>query len=159
MTTSDAIALAALVVSIYTIISSEVKSRKSDREQKVIKDEQDRLRKLLLEKETKSAINDMKAELGARLVKIAKNSHRLKVFNRGKVEARNVEIHFPDNDGNEYLVMHDVEDKFPYEVLHPQCGIEIIATLGYQSKSKYKIKLVWDDDYKKRNEEEFFISR
>ena len=52
MTTSDAIALAALVVSIYTIISSEVKSRKSDREQKVIKDEQDRLRKLLLEKET-----------------------------------------------------------------------------------------------------------
>lgn len=38
MTTSDAIALAALVVSIYTIISSEVKSRKSDREQKVIKD-------------------------------------------------------------------------------------------------------------------------
>ncbi|HDS8634229.1 TPA: hypothetical protein QH746_000114 [Klebsiella variicola] len=46
MTTSDAIAFAALVVSIYTIISSEVKSRKSDREQKVIKDEQDRLRKL-----------------------------------------------------------------------------------------------------------------
>lgn len=76
MTTSDAIAFAALVVSIYTIISSEVKSRKSDREQKVIKDEQDRLRKLLLEKETKSAINEMKAELGARLVKIAKNNYR-----------------------------------------------------------------------------------
>lgn len=80
MTTSDAIAFAALVVSIYTIISSEVKSRKSDREQKVIKDEQDRLRKLLLEKETKSAINEMKAELGARLVKIAKNNYRLKIF-------------------------------------------------------------------------------
>ncbi|EEB1000910.1 hypothetical protein C9H35_06755, partial [Salmonella enterica subsp. enterica serovar Infantis] len=120
MTTSDAIALAALVVSIYTIISSEMKSRKSDREQKVIKDEQDRLRKLLLEKETKSAINEMKAELGARLVKIAKNNYRLKIFNRGRVEAKNIEIHFPDNDGNEYLSMHDVEDKFPYEVLHPQ---------------------------------------
>lgn len=66
MTTSDVIALGALAVSIYTIISSELKSRKSDREQKVIKDEQDRLRKLLLEKETKSAINEMKAELGAR---------------------------------------------------------------------------------------------
>lgn len=93
MTTSDAIAFAALVVSIYTIISSEVKSRKSDREQKVIKDEQDRLRKLLLEKETKSAINEMKAELGARLVKIAKNNYRLKIFNRGRVEARNIGIH------------------------------------------------------------------
>ncbi len=30
MTTSDAIAFAALVVSIYTIISSEVKSRKEE---------------------------------------------------------------------------------------------------------------------------------
>ncbi|EEJ7602594.1 hypothetical protein ACY65_002976 [Salmonella enterica subsp. enterica serovar Kiambu] len=158
MTTSDAIALAALVVSIYTIISSEVKSRKSDREQSVIKDEQDRLRKLLLEKETKSAINEMKAELGARLVKIAKNNYRLKIFNRGKVEAKNIDIHFPDNDGNEYLSMHDVEDKFPYEVLHPQHGIEILAGLSFGSKTKYRIKLIWDDNYKKRNEEEFFIS-
>ena len=158
MTTSDAIALAALVVSIYTIISSEMKSRKSDREQKVIKDEQDRLRKLLLEKETKSAINEMKAELGARLVKIAKNNYRLKIFNRGKVEAKNIEIHFPDNDGNEYLSMHDVEDKFPYEVLHPQHGIEILAGISFGSKTKYRIKLIWDDNYKRRNEEEFFIS-
>ncbi|EIR1474887.1 hypothetical protein [Salmonella enterica] len=158
MTTSDAIALAALVVSIYTIISSEMKSRKSDREQKVIKDEQDRLRKLLLEKETKSAINEMKAELGARLVKIAKNNYRLKIFNRGRVEAKNIEIHFPDNDGNEYLSMHDVDDKFPYEVLHPQHGIEILAGISFGSKTKYRIKLIWDDNYKRRNEEEFFIS-
>ncbi|WP_413676490.1 hypothetical protein [Pantoea dispersa] len=90
MTTSDVIALAALVVSIYTIISSEIKSRKSVIEQKVIKNEQDRLRKLLLEKETKSAINEMKAELGARLVKTAKNNYRLKIFNRGRVEAKNI---------------------------------------------------------------------
>lgn len=116
------------------------------------------LRKLLLEKETKSAINEMKAELGARLVKIAKNNYRLKIFNRGRVEARNIGIHFPDNDGSEYLSMHDVEDKFPYEVLHPQHGIEILAGISLGSKTKYRIKLIWDDNYKKRNEEEFFIS-
>ncbi|MFP1808740.1 hypothetical protein [Lonsdalea quercina] len=158
MTTSDAIALAALVVSIYTIITSEVKSRKSDIKQKDIKDEQDKLRKLLLEKETKSAINEMKAELGARLVKIARNNYRLKIFNRGRVEAKNIDIHFPNNDGNEYLSMHDVDDKFPYEVLHPQHGIEILAGISSESKTKYRIKLIWDDNYKKRNEEEFFIS-
>ncbi|WP_276323139.1 hypothetical protein [Escherichia coli] len=39
MTTSDVIALAACSIDLH-IISSEVKSRKSDREQKVIKDEQ-----------------------------------------------------------------------------------------------------------------------
>ncbi|WP_240747306.1 hypothetical protein [Escherichia coli] len=88
MTTSDVIALAALVVSIYTIISSEVKSRKSDREQKVIKDEQDRLRKLLLEKETKSAINEMKAELGARLVKIAKTTIDSRYLIEGKLRLK-----------------------------------------------------------------------
>ncbi|WP_227675895.1 hypothetical protein [Klebsiella variicola] len=99
-----------------------------------------------------------KAELGARLVKIAKNNYRLKIFNRGRVEARNIGIHFPDNDGSEYLSMHDVEDKFPYEVLHPQHGIEILAGISLGSKTKYRIKLIWDDNYKKRNEEEFFIS-
>ncbi|GKX61639.1 hypothetical protein SOASR032_02080 [Pragia fontium] len=158
MTTSDIIASLALFVTIICQIRSELKSKKSDSEQQIMKEEQDRLRKLLLEKETKSAISEMKAELGARLVKISKNSYRLKIFNRGKVEARNIDIHFPDNDGNEYLVMSDVEDKFPYEVLHPQHGIEIIAGLSFGSKTKYRIKLIWDDEYKKKNSEDFFVS-
>lgn len=81
MTTSDVIALGALAVSIYTIISSELKSRKSDREQKVIKDEQDRLRKLLLEKETKSAINEMKAGVWCSL---GKNSQK-------QLQAKNIQ--------------------------------------------------------------------
>ncbi|MDF7680978.1 hypothetical protein PT300_10470 [Enterobacteriaceae bacterium ESL0689] len=54
--------------------------------------------------------------------------------------------------------LHDVEDKFPYEVLHPQHGIEILAGISFGSKTKYRIKLIWDDNYKKRNEEEFFVS-
>lgn len=158
MTTSDIIASLALLVTILCQVRSELKSKKSDAEQKVMKDEQDRLRKLLLQKETISAINEMKAELGARLVKVSKNNYRLKIFNRGKIEARNLEIQFPDNDGNEYLVMSDVADKFPYEVLHPQHGIEIIASVSFESKSKYRLKLIWDDNYKRRNEEEFFVS-
>ncbi|ENU8217492.1 hypothetical protein ACE2PP_005112 [Salmonella enterica] len=113
---------------------------------------------MLLEKETKSAINEMKAELGVRLVNIARNNYRLKIYNRGKVEARNIEILFPDNDGDEYLAISDVQNKFPYEILHPQLGIEIIAAISSDSKTKYRIKLIWDDSYKRRNEEEFFIS-
>ncbi|MRT48700.1 hypothetical protein GJV12_07550 [Raoultella sp. RIT712] len=158
MTTSDIIASLALLVTIACQVRSELKSKKSDSEQRVMKDEQDRLRKLLLQKETNSAINEMKAELGARLVKVSKNNYRLKIFNRGKIEARSIEIQFPDNDGDEYLVMRDVADKFPYEVLHPQHGIEIIAYMSFESKSKYRLKLIWDDNYKRRNEEEFFVS-
>lgn len=158
MTTSDIIAALALFFSVAGQIRSEYKSRKSDSEQRVMKEEQDRLRKLLLEKETKSAISDMRAELGARLVKLGKNSYRLKVANRGKVEARNVRLLFPDDDGNEYLSLHDVRDKFPYEVLHPQHGVEIIASISMGSKTKYRIKMMWDDDYKNGNEEEFFVS-
>lgn len=78
MSTSDLIAFGALAVSIYTVVSSEFKSRKSDKEQRVIKDEQDRLRKLILEKETKFSINEMKAELGARIVNPSNNRYRLK---------------------------------------------------------------------------------
>lgn len=158
MTISDLIAFGALAVSIYTVISSEVKSNKNHKEQKVIKDEQDRLRKLILEKETKSAINEMKAELGARIVNTSSNRYRLKIYNRGKVEARNIEIHFPDNDGNEYLVMSEVKDKFPYELLRSQQTVEIIASISFESKTKYRIKLTWDDDYQKSNEGDFYLS-
>ncbi|CAI2029552.1 Uncharacterised protein [Serratia fonticola] len=158
MSTSDIIAFVALIVTVAGQIRSELKSRRSDSEQMAMKDEQDRLRKLLLEKETKSAINEMKAELGARLVKISKSNYKLKIFNRGKVEARKVEIYFPDNDSNEYLVMSEVEVKFPYQVLHPQHGIELIASFSFGSKSKYRLRLVWEDNYSRRNEEEFIVS-
>lgn len=158
MTTSDIIASLALLVTVICQVRSELKSKKSDSEQRVMKEEQDRLRKLLLQKETNSAINEMKAELGARLVKISKNNYRLKIFNRGKIEARNIQIQFPDNDADEYLVMRDIADKFPYEVLHPQHGIEILAYMTFGGKSKYRLKLIWDDKYKKGNEEEFFVS-
>ncbi|MFI0489353.1 MAG: hypothetical protein ACH344_08750 [Yersinia sp. (in: enterobacteria)] len=158
MSSSDTIALIALLVSIYTIISSELKSRKSNKEQKVIKDEQDRMRKLLLEKETKSAIDEMKADLGANLVRLGTNKYRLKVFNRGKSEAKHVEIHFPDNDGDEYLVMSQVNDKFPYEILYPQQSIEIIASIHMGGKAKYKIKIVWSDKYQNRNEQDVIVS-
>lgn len=158
MITSDIIASIALLVTIIGQIRSEYKSKKNDTEQRLMKDEQDRLRKLLLEKETKSAISEMKAELGARIVKISRNNYKLKIFNRGKVEARKVEIIFPDNDGAEYLVMRDVYDKFPYQVLHPQHGIEIIASISFESKSKYRIILKWEDDFSRSNDEEFIVS-
>lgn len=158
MATSDFIAFGALLVSIYTIISSELKSKKNDREQRVIKDEQDRLRKIILEKETKSAINELKAELGARLMKISNGNYRLKIYNKGKVEARNIEISFPDNDENEYLSASDIEQKFPYEILHPQNFIELIAWQSLNSKRKYKIKIKWDDDYQKDNEIDILVS-
>lgn len=158
MTTSDIIASLALIFTVLGQIRSEYKSRKSDSEQKVMKDEQNRLRKLLLDKETKSAISEMRAELGARLVKLGKNSYRLKISNRGKVEARNIRLLFPDNDCNDYLSSHDVSEKFPYEILHPQHGIDIIAHISMRSKTKYRILITWEDDYKKTNEEEYFVS-
>ncbi|MHC9060999.1 hypothetical protein [Pantoea sp. y20] len=158
MSTSDLIAFGALAVSIYTVIASEIKSRKNDKEQRVIKDEQDRLRKLILEKETKSAISEMKAELGARIVNPSSNRYRLKIYNRGKVEARNIDVHFPDNDGDEYLIMSEVKDKFPYELLRPQQAVEMIASISFGSKTKYRIKITWDDDYQKGNVGDFYLS-
>lgn len=158
MSASDIIASIALVLSVLSLVLTERRARKSDKEQSFMKDEQERMRKLLLEKETKSAINEMKADLGANLVKIGKNNYRLKVFNRGKVEAKQINIKFPDDDGNEYLVMSQVTEKFPYEILYPQQSIEIIASSSYGCKSKYKIVLVWDDEFKRGNEQEVIVS-
>ncbi|ENE0870383.1 MULTISPECIES: hypothetical protein [Klebsiella] len=158
MTTSDAIALAALAVSVYTIISSELNSRKSDKEQKVIKDEQDRIRRLLLDKETKLALEEKRADLNANLVKIGTGKYRLKIFNKGKAAAKDVRIEFPDNDGEEFLIMSEIEQKMPYEILYSQQMIELIASIHMGSKPKYKIRLLWHDDYNKMNKQDIVVS-
>lgn len=54
--------------------------------------------------------------------------------------------------------MSDVKDKLPYEILHPHQTIEIIASPHFGRKTKYRIKITWDDDYKRANEESFILS-
>lgn len=130
---SEAIALIALVVAFYYGWQNS------------------KLTKQLIAKEASDAEAKARADLGANFVKLGKNSYRLKIFNRGSAPARNVRLEIVDEDES-CLVQSDVESKFPYECLEPHQGIELIASVHMESKSKQPIKLVWDDDLRSDNE-------
>lgn len=156
MDASAWIALFALIVSIYTIISSEIRNKRNKKENKHLQERQNELTRLLLEKETENFIDNKKADLGARVVKIGKGT-RVKVFNKGKSTAYNVMLYIDDNEDNP-LLTSDLKEKFPYEMLHPHEDIELLASTYLGMQSKYKIELSWSDDSNKYNKKDIYIS-
>lgn len=110
-----------------------------------------KLTKRLLAKEESEVAEKSRADLGANFVKIGKNGYRLKIFNRSSAAARNVRIELDDSE-EPCLDQRDIESKFPHERMEPHQGVELVALIGWESKSKHPMKLIWDDDFKTDNE-------
>lgn len=144
----DIVALLALGLSAYSM----KKTFDFNKRQNKFIETNDKLNKLLLEKESQDALHQRKADISANFIKIGKNNHRLKVFNKGRNTARNIRIEFPG--GNEILINSDIQDKFPIPILEQHQSVELIAAIDMQSPSRMTIKLIWDDETGKDNEKE-----
>lgn len=142
----DLIATGALVLSAY----ATWKTFKFNERQNTLIESQERLNKLLLEKEAGEVLNVKKADLGATFIKLGSNQYRLKIWNKGKSAARNVSLDFPE--GNDCLIPSDIDAKFPLEILETHQSVELIAAVSMESKSKHPIKLTWSDDFSENNE-------
>lgn len=110
----------------------------------------EKLNQLLIKRETEQDQEKQKADLSANFIKVGKHNHRLKVFNRGKCDARNVRIELPT--GNGPLIASDVHSKFPVPVMEQHQSIELIAAVSMGSPTRMTIKLIWDDDSGMNNE-------
>jgi hypothetical protein len=141
----DAIATGALLLSAYATWTT---FKFNQRQNKLI-ESQDRLNKLLLEKESTEILNIKKADLGATFIKIGSSNYRLKIWNKGKAAARNVTLDFPE--GNDCLIQSDIDAKFPLETLDALQSVELIAAISLDSRSKHPIKLIWSDDFSEDN--------
>lgn len=109
-----------------------------------------KLTKRLLLKEAGVAEAKARADLCANFLKIGK-SHRLKIFNRGNAAARNVRIELLDADDH-CFIQSDIDSKFPHESIEPHQSVELMASVHLGSKSKHRISLIWDDEFKSNNE-------
>jgi len=143
---SDIIALLALILSTYSM----KKTVDFNKQQNEFIETNDKLNKLLLEKESQDFLQQKKADISANFIKIGKHSHRLKIFNKGRNTAKNIRIEFPE--GNEILIDGDIKDKFPVPILEQYQSVELIAAVHMQSPSRMTIKLIWDDEAGKDNE-------
>ncbi len=136
----DIVAAIALVVSTLSAVATLFFYM----HQQKINETTERLNQLLIKRETEDDQDRKKADVSANFIKIGKNGYRLKVFNRGKCTARNVQIAFPE--GNDLLIETDVSSKFPAPMLEQHQYIELIACVTMGSPPRMVIKLIWDDD-------------
>jgi Tfp pilus assembly pilus retraction ATPase PilT len=143
---SDFFALSALILSAYSI----KKTVDFNKRQKEFIETNDKLNKMLLEKESQDALQQKKADISANFIDIGKNNYRLKVFNKGKSTANNIRIDFPE--GNELFIDSDVKRKFPVPILEQHQYVELLTASSLGSPNRITIKLLWDDEYKKDNE-------
>lgn len=144
--TGNLIASLALLLSTYATWQTVSFNKK----QKSLVESQEKLNKLLLEKEHEGVIRDKSADLGALFIKLGSSKYRLKIWNKGSSTARNVRIEFPE--GNDIINNSEVIEKFPMESLEKHQSVELIASVHMQTKRKHVIRLIWEDDAEQHNE-------
>ncbi|EGR1894413.1 MULTISPECIES: hypothetical protein [Vibrio] len=142
----DGIALVALGLSGYATWRTIQFNKRQDS----LVETQNKLNKLLLAKETEEVIDDRKADLGASIIKLGNHKYRLKIWNKGNAEAKNVTVEFPD--GNELVPESELQSKLPYESLEKHASIELLAAVHMQTPRKHKLKLGWSDEHRNKNE-------
>lgn len=141
----DGIALLALGLSGYATWRTVQFNKRQDS----LVETQKKLNELLLAKETEEAIDERKADLGASIVKLGNSKYRLKVWNKGNAEAKNITLEFPD--GNDLIPESELKSKFPYESLEKHASIELIADVSFQTPRKHKLILCWSDEHRNKN--------
>ena len=134
-------AFAALAVSLW----SANKTNQFNKRQNDLADTNERLNRLLIEREVADGLTSKKADLSANLISVGKNDDRLKVFNRGMGVARNVRLIDLTADDS-FLIESDISRKFPVQILEQHQWIDVIAARHMGSPASVHIKLIWDDD-------------
>lgn len=137
---SNVMALLALAVAGW----SAYQTGRFNRRQNAFAEIAERLNRLLIAKEEAETEQQRQADLGANFYKCGKGSHRLKIFNRGAVAARNVRLEMLT--GADLIGNEELSQKFPLPLLERQQVTELICFVHMSSPRRAHIKLTWDDE-------------
>lgn len=148
----DIAAVIALFLSGYAIWTTS----KFNKRQLSLIETQEELNKRLLAQDDSEAADAIKADVGAKYVKLGNSKYRLKVFNKGKASARNVQIEFPDDDAP--VPKSEIEDKLPMELLEQHQSVDLIASMSMGTPRKQKAILRWADDHSDSNEKTVYLT-
>jgi hypothetical protein len=139
LTISDVAAFLALIVAIW----SAVQTGRFNRRQNDFAETAQRLNEMLIAREAADTEHKDKADVSANFVKIGKSNYRLKIFNRGVSEARNVRMELLA--GRDLISDDELRQKFPLPALEPQQNVELLCRVHMQSSRRAHIRLIWDD--------------
>ena len=136
---SLAISILALCGSAFTYFVHDGKIKRQER----------KINEHQLAKITEEQIERKKASIKANLIKRPGGNNLLKIYNSGKSAARNVRME-TSSDADTYTLL-ERDEIFPFEIINPQEGTEVVF-LSYEGATvKIKFKFIWDDEYQLDN--------
>lgn len=128
-------ALISIVSLFVTLRSTRASERLSEREIELVR--------FQLGKAQREVEDEKRANVSARLYKVRQSDWRLKVYNSGPAEAKNVRIILDDQ--NQIVSSGAVAEKFPMERLERGQNVDIFTAVHMGSPSKEWLRLTWDD--------------
>ena len=143
-----------LAVGISTI--SLMRTRELAKEQLELERITAELSRLQIESLAEEKINKTKPKFNVSLTKMGK-SYSFYISNTGQGSAYNVNFELIDCEDSP-LFTSELIDMFPYQEMKPGSRIKLLASLHFNSPSKYQSKLSWEDESSNKNEEIFWTS-
>lgn len=140
MELSDFSALAALVLSIIAIWQT----RSAQKSQEGLTTREIQLVRHQLADYEKAERAEKEANVSARLYKVGKSDWKLRVFNKGPAEARNVDVEVCVPEGSMFS-QEWIAQKLPIKVMEKGENVDITAFVHLGSAYKEEIILKWDD--------------
>ncbi|WP_146348449.1 hypothetical protein [Falsiphaeobacter marinintestinus] len=138
--TSDVIALVALLVSGLSFWQA----RSGQRSQERLTDREVQLVRHQLSQFERDERASKEANVSAKLFKVDKNVWKLRVFNRGPAEARNVNVSPITSEGSMFPES-SISQKLPMQVMEKDSSVDINAFPHFGSALKETIQISWDD--------------
>jgi len=128
----------ALLVSVISMLGTVITFFFYD---KRIKAQEKKINAFQLKKFVEEEEENKKAELRATVYQTGHN-RKIKVYNRGKACAKNVNLLFPED--HPLLLTNS---PFPIEYMHSQDFNELVVHLRTGTKNKIEVVITWDDDF------------
>lgn len=139
LTIGDVVAVLALLLSSY----ATWRTHKQQEQEATLAELQRQINFLVLRKEEREARESELVDLGANFVMLGTQKHRLRVFNKGRVTAYDVQVTFPE--GNDLILEEDIRDKMPLESMQPGQSVDLLAAVSMGSPRKMTVRLSWTD--------------
>ncbi|APR51916.1 hypothetical protein CA223_07260 [Sphingomonas koreensis] len=131
--TGDAIAIAALGFSIFTFWKQHKNTAQIGW-----------LNSLLIEKEEGDALASKRADVSASIVRHSKHTYHLRIYNRGKGNARNIRVNVLKGEG--LFRDGDMAQKLPYPNLDTHQSFNLALFVHLQSPRRTTVQIEWEDD-------------
>lgn len=115
-------------------------------QQHQLNEQQKQINEYQLQKNNEEALEKKQAIIEANVYKAGKSNWKMKIYNRGKAKATNIDFESESLDNDDRINLIGDPNMFPLPSLLPQGSIELEVMLCIGHQSIHRMKFTWNDE-------------